>query len=70
MTHLDTSNTSYGQKKGRESNFKIHSFIFFPINIALIFVQIGFLIKNYGDQQNMNIKAHYEYFLLEKFSIE
>ncbi len=25
MTHLDTSNTSYGQKKGRESNWQIDS---------------------------------------------
>jgi hypothetical protein len=47
------------------SNFKIHSFIFFPINITLIFLQTGFLIKNYGDQQDMNIEAHYEYFLLD-----
>jgi len=25
MTHLDTSNTSYGQKKGRESNWQFDS---------------------------------------------
>jgi hypothetical protein len=31
MTHLDTSNTSYGQKKGRESNWQFDSR---PLNIG------------------------------------
>jgi len=30
MTHLDTSNTSYGQKKGRESNCQFDSW---PLNV-------------------------------------
>jgi hypothetical protein len=33
--------------------------------ITLVFLQIGFLIENYGGHQDMNINVHYEYFLLD-----
>jgi hypothetical protein len=39
--------------------------MFFTIIIIIVFLQIRFLIKNYGGHQNMNIEAHYEFFLLE-----
>jgi len=50
-------------------NLKIDLFIFFIITIILIFLQIGFSIENYGDQQDMNIEADYEYLLLNNWPL-